>query len=407
MNARPFSNHGGSGARFTTTADLFAFSHRRGGAWRHPWQTHAFWNTRGQRWVAIMEPGFVNEESPRWRTTIREQAEVDRDFGINPLTGQPFFSAHVFAREKKAAELRTIDVPMYLAPAIPMAWRAVGTDGDPSSPLPSFFARRGVAQPPRINVEALAAGDASALTAALPKAGARLLRACDLWIRQPRMALTSTIELLPGPATGISNVTQTLSVRSPIPGDRLRLYVGNYSATRPVIDPLAGDYEEPTWDDVLVATVFLLSPAGTPAGSEPDGTWTPFVRHNLFWNLCYDTPDLRLRVSDGGGTFIPPLAAGAAQLVINFLTASLNDMTNQALNILNAHSLAGSFWTATGGGHDARPIVAAPVPVAGAGATKAGRQARRAAQLRAEQNERLDPAFPFRAEPFDTGLIAA
>ena len=114
------------------------------------------------------------------------------------------------------------------------------------------------------------------------------------------------------------------------------------------------DYTEPTWDELLISTVYLLSPPNTPLGSDPDATWQPFARHNLFWNLNWAQPEFkparrRLRARP----FIPPLAAGAATLVINSQVASLNDATQNALNIILGSSLAGSFWTPTGGGSDA------------------------------------------------------
>ena len=36
-----------------------------------------------------------------------------------------------------------------------------------------------------------------------------------------------------------------------------------------------------------LATVYLLSPEDTPAGSEPGPDWTPHVKHRVFWNLVH------------------------------------------------------------------------------------------------------------------------
>lgn len=141
----------------------------------------------------------------------------------------------------------------------------------------------------------------------------------------------------------------------------------------------------------------------------PDGTWAPFVRHNLFWNLQYVPKRFQAFTTDSGTPYIPPLAAGAAQL-INFLTASLNDLTQQALNILTAHSMAGTFYTLTGGGHSAQFPIPAETESTGdqVGLDKAARLTNARLRLARQQRaERLDPLFPYRAEPFDPVLFTA
>jgi hypothetical protein len=235
-------------------------------------------------------------------------------------------------------------------------------------------------------------------------------------LHQPRPALTSQITLEPGIATGISNVTQTLGLRSAAPGDRLKVYASSQyealAAIRTGIDPLLGDYEEPTFDELLIATVYLLSPPNKPLRSAPDATWIPYVRHGLFWNLNYATPPFRIAgVGNAVGDLLAPvkfLGGGAAAIVISFLTASINDAYNQALNILTAHSMAGSFWTATGGGSSSEfpEVVAGDDDAGSTGLDKDGRlQAKRNAAAKALKSARLDPAFPYRAMPFPEAFL--
>ncbi|HEX8310705.1 MAG TPA: hypothetical protein VF614_05265, partial [Chthoniobacteraceae bacterium] len=168
------------------------------------------------------------------------------------------------------------------------------------------------------------------------------------------------------------------------------------------------DYEEPTFDQRLVATIYLLSPLKTPPGSAPDGRWLPFVRHGLYWPLLWQQPQLQILDSDPGTPFIPPLAGGAGQLVINFLTATINDFTAQSLNILSAHSMAGSWWTATGGGATAALPPVEELPPRGiTGGDKSGRLAERERRRRQRaREERLDLLFPFEAVPFNPSLLA-
>jgi hypothetical protein len=301
------------------------------------------------------------------------------------------------------AESGLQSVPLYLKPLIPLRWRAAGTDGSSELPVPQFFLDRGVQPAPEINLELLEAG---VFQTTPRQPGSRLLRSCDLILHQPREALTSDIQLQPGLATGFSNVQQTLGLASPPPEDQLRILVGTFTPT-PGIDPTRLDFTEATWDEVLVCTVYLLSPPNAEAGSQPDGTWLPFVRHALFWNLQHDQPRLRWFDSDPTIPFIPPLAGGAAQLVVNILTASLNDGLQDALNRITGESRAGTFWTPTGGGSTAVfPEIPATPATGSTGLDKGGRlQAEKLAAQTKKLRERLDPAFPYRAERFDPELL--
>jgi hypothetical protein len=210
-----------------------------------------------------------------------------------------------------------------------------------------------------------------------------------------------------GLLTGQASVIQTLGITFPDPSDRLQIIAGTFVPDTQAIDPLASDYAEPTFDQILISTVFLLSPANTPVGSEPDQTWQPFVRHNLFWNLLWAQPVFRQPIVNTAGLTIPPLAAGAATLVISGFNSQLANMTQQAQNILQAASLAGTFWTATGGGHDALPLPASTaVPAKGPNRTANLSAATAAAQV-ALRTAQLDPDFPYQAQPFDLSLLNA
>lgn len=391
----------GYGTTVQESRDGRSLSLLRASGVHHPWKTTAAWSATARQFVATVETGFVNAVCPLYRTTVLEQTGAGGpDFGLNPLTGQPFFSAGIFAQGSAKTVAVPIDVPLYLAPALTLPWQAIGPDG--AGPVPDFFVNRGV---PKTSFLPAVSEDGSAAPAPQIPSAYRLLRSCDLWIQQPRLALTSDITLQPGPATGISNVTQTLGVRSSL--DVLRIFSGALPEQSQSFDPLAGTYEEPTWDQFLISTVFALSPLNAALFSNPDPSWQIFVRHHAFWHLAWDQPPLRQIPSDPGTPFIPPLAGGAAQLVINFLTASLNDMTDQALNILAGHSLAGSFWTVTGGGHDntiLTPTDSAPKY----GLNKAARlEAEAAAQAAAVRAQQLDPAFPYQAERFPLSLLSA
>jgi hypothetical protein len=375
--------------------------------WRHPWFTQPVYIAAERRWIATVLPGFVNGRAPVYRTTVREMEELP-DYGINPLNGERHFSRWVFRQPGSRATTTRIDIPLYHRPAIALNFRKLGFDGD--GDVPQFFLERGVQAKPKDLGQQLLGGGVN-VQSLQRKPGSRLLRASDIVLHQPRTAITSDISIEPGIVTGISNVTQTLGLRSAAADDVLKIMsTARFAPTAPLaagIDPLAGNYEEATWDEILVSTVYLLSPPGVPLESEPDSRWTSFVRHGLFWNLSYAQPKFGAKPTDPGVPYIPPLAGGAAQLVINFVTAAINDATQQALNILQAHSMAGHFWTATGGGSDS-VIPEVTTPARGkTGLDKAGRLAAgRASVISAMRKTKLDPDFPFRAEPFPMDLLS-
>ena len=105
------------------------------------------------------------------------------------------------------------------------------------------------------------------------------------------------------------------------------------------------DYQEQTWDDKLIATLYLLSPMDAPLGSDPNGSWTPYVAHNVFWSMDWAQPLAPDAPVQQPLTLIVPLAGGVAQPIVNMLLANVNDSYNQLSNMLAANSMAGRFWT--------------------------------------------------------------
>ncbi|EDY16675.1 hypothetical protein CfE428DRAFT_5788 [Chthoniobacter flavus Ellin428] len=379
-----------------------AIAARPSNQFKHPWFTTPSWSGSAQQWVATVQPGFVNEACPIYRATVAEQQAVGNPWEINPLTGEPFFSASVFNSQQSTLNSQlSVDLPLYLTPAIALNFYGIGWDGDGNAGVPDFFVQLGAARLP--------AG--KSVDTAPPPDNLRLLRACDIWLHQPRSGLTSSVDLNPsGFITGQGSVQQTLSIASPAPSDVLRVLAGTFQPIdqTAAIDPLSGDYTEPNFDELLISTVYLLSPPNTPIGTEPDGSWTPYVRHNLFWNLQWAQPFFQPISNDPGTPFIPPLAGGVAQIAIGFLASSINDAAQQALNILQGHSMAGSFWTITGGGIDGNfaPLANAQAVAAKLGPDKlqnaAAKATTAAAQVAAVQ---LDPNFPYRGVGFNTALL--
>jgi hypothetical protein len=205
---------------------------------------------------------------------------------------------------------------------------------------------------------------------------------------------------------------QTLGLRSAAPGDQLKVFSGAMiDANAAAFDPLSDDYEEPNFDELLLSTVYLLSPPNAAPGSEPDSTWQPFVKHELFWNLTYITPEFVISTADLNNAFASltsiasVLGEGTGSIAVNFVAADLNDQAARALNMINAHSMAGAFYTATGGGSTTMMPAVASVATA-ASLDKAANAAASLAAKRAKQNASLDPAFPFEARQFPVSYLA-
>jgi hypothetical protein len=384
-------------------------------SWRHPWQTQAGYSPRSGGWFAFVNPGLVNGEAPIVRTTATEQRQqTGRTWHKNPLTGKPFFSDPIFNRTEPGGgtEKRIIEVPLYLSPAIPLRWRPIGFDGLPGSALPLFFRRLGAAARPGTQIGTdtdLALADTSAFTEQPPE-GLRLLRACDIILHQPRAAVSSSFQFL-DPIAGQGFARQTITLTAPQTGDRLRLFAGDYDGTPNVFSPLNG-YTEDAFDEMKVCTIYLLSPRGAALGSSPDGSWTPYVQHDLFWNLNYRTPAFQPVLNIQGANPLLPLAVFGAGILLPFLQYTwsiLSDAFQQAFNLIQASSQAGTFFTSTGGGSTSQfPVedeVAVVESAPGFAHSARLRNAARAADL-ARRQARLDPPFPYRARAFPTAFFS-
>ncbi len=393
-------------------------------AWKHPWFTELLWQPSSKAWAGFVQPGWVNGQSPTVRTTVDAVREgrgtyfgqlVDARSGADEIEqlarlaiGEEFDGLPGDTR---------IDVPLYKRPPVLLRdWRPIGWDG--GGGVPEFFQDRGVGNPPPDIAEQLQSQRINVATITQP-AGNRLLRACDIMVLQPRTALTSEIEVDPsGFVSGTGLVNQTLSFRLPGAGERLRIVSGTFNPQQNLnmnfasrnLNLLASDYEEKTWDEVLIATAYVLSPPDTDPSAEPDATWQGFVRHTAYWNLSWAQP--RLQPVFNTDIFRPLvaltgiLAGGVGIGAVSWLASSINDATQSAFNILQAQSLAGAFWTATGGGvmgHVPPPPPDAEPSTLDKAATVAARKREADAARRAR---RLDPEFPHDGIKFNSALLS-
>ncbi|MEI6493386.1 MAG: hypothetical protein WCO94_12615 [Verrucomicrobiota bacterium] len=397
--------------------------------WKHPWFTEAKWMPKKKAWMAFAVAGFVNGTAPMVRATVGDLKESNGTFYgqlVDAYTGAAEIKqlaqlAISEADSSGLADNAVVDVPLYQNPPISLTeWRAIGWDGAGS--VPQFFLDRGVNKPSKATaaITGANANTGIVLNAAdlVPPKGNRLLRACDIFIHQPRTALTSNITISPdgGMVTGLSAVNQTLAFRDAAANDRLKIQTGTYSAFQQgklnfsgATNVMASDYEEKNWDEILISTVYLMSPPDVALDAKPDATWQAFTKHNLFWNLLWAQPAIQpffnMDIFRSITGLVSVLGGGAGSGLVNFIAASINDATQGAYNILQSQSLAGSFWTPTGGGTtSAWPVtVAAPAKPTLNKAAAAAAKAQAAAK--AKRNRTLDPAFPFEGNKFNLSLI--
>ncbi len=393
--------------------------------WRHPWYTTAEWMPQRKAFVAFVLAGFLNGMSPVVRTTADALREargtffgqlVDARSGADEIAQLALLAIGGEADSGVSGDT-LIDVPLYQNPPIGLfEWRKIGWDG--ASAVPIFFQQRGVAVPPRSVADQLTAGGKVALDTFSPPQGNRLLRACDIMLHQPRIALTSQIEISPlGLATGATNVNQTLGFREAPSNDRLMIQTGtfenfeqerlNFRSQSPSL--LASNYEERTWDQLHISTVWVMSPPDVALDAAIDSTWQVFASHNQFWNLAWGQrliePVFTSDIFGGLLATVSLLAGGAGFGAANYIAASINDATQSAFNILTAQSLSGSFWTPTGGG------TTSAYPPTPATEIKPGldKSVTAAAKARAAQAQRLlslDPVFPYEGLKFNRSLLS-
>jgi hypothetical protein len=311
--------------------------------WRHPWWTSARWDPVAKSWLATVKPGLVN--------------------------GQDVTVSVVVDEERR-------DVPLTEDPAFPLlSFRALGSDtisiDGSGEPVPPFFQKLGVRAPRQISTE-IGDGLVETITGlpvdaaeALPP---RQLRACDIVLRclRPRTA----VEWLITPAeTGAQAQITLLTTGSSAHQASLR-QTSRYQPIQAAADltRLEGLVTDPGYDEAHVCTVYLLSPENAGPETEIDATWTPYVRHHLFWNADYLTTqptiiprqNLELNLAGLGGI-------AGAQFTVNQLLSLQNDATNNALAFLLGNEITGKISTP---GHSKGSI-------------------------KWDESESLDPPFPF------------
>jgi hypothetical protein len=200
-----------------------------------------------------------------------------------------------------------------------------------------------------------------------------------------------------------ATLNQTLEAVPPLPTASLNLYTtAQWVPTTATLDPLTGIYSDPPFDEILISTLYFLSPPGAPLGSAPDGSWTQYPQHNVFWNLGWTQSTKINQPPPSQLSFIIALPSGfLVQPLVDEILGADNDAIDQITTADAAQSLAGQFWTM--GGCQALPAVASN-PVSNYGLNKAARNAATAKAAKAAPAP-LDPLFPYTGISFPTSIL--
>lgn len=271
---------------------------------RHPWQVTPAWNAETKSWWATVRPGFVNGTDP------------------------------------------TIDgVPITATPA---PWLGLPFDEISGAP-PKFFADLGVRDPD----EGFRTGGSTGVQIVDEswrddfRPAARRLAKCDVSLSVARAALDGAPTAQDAGATG-QNIDWTPSINTGLLDSRGARPVLQASAafsppkTPSLMDRLMGTASDPQEDAILIATVYLLSPANFDGPI--NGSWTPYIKGACFWNLAHaprvaklgDATPIRLATGLAGGMF---------DGFFNQLLAPGNDAADRIAGAMASQSSEGRFWT--------------------------------------------------------------
>lgn len=272
--------------------------------WRHPWQVSPEWDAVEKRWVATVRAGFVNG--------------IDPTIGGVPLCATPQPRIALPVQE------------FLLAP-------------------PRFFEALGARDP----TEGFQLGgstgvqivDESWKDAFRPPP--RRLARCDVSLSVARAGLDSNVTLEDGSATG-QYIDWTPSLNSTLLSLRGARPVVQASAmfepprTPTLLERMMGTASDAQEDALLLATVFLLSPANFEG--QPDGSWTPYVRHACFWNLAH-APRVAKIADSKPITLYTGIAGGMFDGIFNQLLAPGNEASDRIAAAFQSQSPEGRFWT--------------------------------------------------------------
>lgn len=289
--------------------------------WKHPWFIEPFYEVDG--WKFVINPGFVNGEAALAGSGEEDDRDTPEREDLVPLTDEPEI---------------TIPSSAYKQP----------------ESSPEFFKRMGVKDPKKPQIDL---GGPAGVIMTIPNEEEEspddrmLLRAVTFLTQAratPKLQTDIPANLMLANLVDYTVVWDTTALSSF--GNRPRVTVAQELPVTKVPNPLdilAGSFADESFDHLQIATLYFVSPPGVTTGDKPDGSWEPYVKHEVFWNLNYaarNRPPINIPgfILDpataffvGRYTFAPAATLGATnELVSRALAAAFNEASNR-----------GRFWT--------------------------------------------------------------
>ena len=312
--------------------------------WQHPWWLTALWEEqtvvprsgkkKDAEWHIYVRPGFVNGIPAAVDMTQADGSVVE-----TYITDE--------------------DTP-YL---VVKSWRNVlqsagmtaSTSGDlirlPGEGYPKYFEELG-ARPADLGSH----GDAKKPFAATDDTWRKKeIRACDIALVTGRVASSQQITLLSAVIDAQDFQISSTFNNAYAASHKRQFRLVNMPKWTPPREPTAeerfeGSAVEPNTDEVLIATLYMVSPDDPEGGEDavPDGSWTPYAKYSKygFWNLNHAAANPEINWTQPSTlTLNTGLAGGIADPIFNSMLAANNDAYNQAVSYLNSISFAGMYWT--------------------------------------------------------------
>lgn len=315
--------------------------------WVHPWTIVPEWSDTADCWVFRIRPGFVNGVEPEVSTlamlaTGRTLDRIEEETGTRPDKKQ---SVNALITESPQIIVPGTRIIGKGADAESVAVSGAGNIAVEFEAVPEFFVQFGVTDEKVVFQGNLNSGIQEVQYESAGESP--LLRACDVVLYVDRAA--AKLDVIQGnplldsySALLVINYGRTTPAR-----ERPWLDVTAKYTPRAEVDPanLLDGAADPEFDAIKIATIYFVSPPGYSPELPMDDTWTAFVKHDQFWNLCHapqripdPTPLDPIRLQTG-------LAGGIADPIFSGLLAPGNDAFNTALQVLRASNLAGRFWS--------------------------------------------------------------
>lgn len=238
----------------------------------HPWHTSVQWREDKQEWWARVVPGFVNGRPPEVPALSYSYYETDKPDSKVTLTPTLLDDWAFPIPKTMPREIRGKD----FGEAVPRHFQDMGVK-DERHGASLDTGRERVA----INLsEQETEGD-------------HLLRAVDIVLTAYRATykidVTFPTNLVTGQIVDYSVVLDTSQAFRPATIGVMPK-IPDSTGDNDLLQRLMGNYGDEGFDQILVSTVYFVSPSKSVAKKQLDTVtdeWTPVVKHNLFWNVGY------------------------------------------------------------------------------------------------------------------------